>query len=466
LNSRNRRPSRTVAVAALACFLGFPEPGAAVDVKLWPLFRYASSGAQDELHWTALGPFVEFTRTAETRDLYVRPLLHLHQQRGATPGDRADILYPLAASRWDPDHESFRFLLFTYRRTPEPGTAHAPGAPPPPAEWPSRFTLFPFIFYRQSPERGVRLSVLPFYFDLDDILGYDRVTAVMFPAYLRLEEPRVVRRFYAFPFVSTVGGPDGRGVRIFPFYGRKEIIGQERSEYVLWPFHLRTARLVPGYGWEYRRINFPFFAAIDGAGRESRAYGIIAYTHTIDTRRGTEATGAPWPLVVRERRLGETEYRVWRVFPFYGRSDVGGVSSRFYLWPAYRRKTQDVDDFHYRRDDVGMVVWRRQSVSNETSGHRERLLTVLGVLRRDQEDGRSFGQTPALADSLLPKNRGVLTLWAPIYGLFRWETQPDGSEDWNALWGLVARENGHLLGPVHFDLGPPAGTDGGRTHGG
>ena len=125
-----------------------------------------------------------------------------------------------------------------------------------------------------------------------------------------------------------------------------------------------------------------------------------------------------------------------------------------------------MDDFHYRRDDVGMVVWRRQSVSNETSGHRERLLTVLGVLRRDQEDGRSFGQTPALADSLLPKNRGVLTLWAPIYGLFRWETQPDGSEDWNALWGLVARENGHLLGPVHFDLGPPAGTDGGRTHGG
>ena len=173
-------------------------------MKLWPLFRYASSGAQDELHWTALGPFVEFTHTAETRDLYVRPLLHLHQQRGATPGDRADILYPLAASRWDPDHESFRFLLFTYRRTPEPGTAHAPGAPLPPAEWPSRFTLFPFIFYRQSPERGVRLSVLPFYFDLDDILGYDRVTAVMFPAYLRLEEPRVVRRFYAFPFVSTV----------------------------------------------------------------------------------------------------------------------------------------------------------------------------------------------------------------------------------------------------------------------
>src|SRR5439155_1421486 len=352
LNSRNRRPSRTVAVAALACFLGFPEPGAAVDVKLWPLFRYASSGAQDELHWTALGPFVEFTRTAETRDLYVRPLLHLHQQRGATPGDRADILYPLAASRWDPDHESFRFLLFTYRRTPEPGTAHAPGAPPPPAEWPSRFTLFPFIFYRQSPERGVRLSVLPFYFDLDDFLGYDRVTAVMFPVYLRLEEPRVVRRFYGFPFVSTVGGSDGRGVRVFPFYGR---------------------------------------------------------------------------------------------------SDVGGVSSRFYLWPAYRRKTQDVDDFHYRRDDVGMVVWRRQSLRNETSGHRERLLTLLGVLRRDREDGQSFGQTPALADSLLPKNRGVLTLWAPIYGLFRWETAADGSEDWNALWGLVARENGHLLGPMRFD---------------
>ena len=125
-------------------------------MKLWPLFRYASSGAQDELHWTALGPFIEFTRTAETRDLYVRPLLHLHQQRGATPGDRADILYPLAASRWDPDHESFRFLLFTYRTSPPPGAAGPEGRPPPIEQWASRLTVPPFVFYRHGPEGGTR----------------------------------------------------------------------------------------------------------------------------------------------------------------------------------------------------------------------------------------------------------------------------------------------------------------------
>jgi hypothetical protein len=461
LNSRSRRAALTL-LAALASATRAP----ALDVKLWPLFRYAETGNGDEMRWTALGPLLEFTRTAESRDLYVRPLLHLHQRRGPTPGDRAEILYPLAASRWDPDHESFRFLLFTYRRTREAETPHPPDTAPPPAEWPSRFTLFPFIFYRQSPERGVRLSVFPFYFDLDDFLGYDRVTAVMFPLYLRLEEPRVERRYYVFPFVSTVGGPDGRGFRVWPFYGTTEIVGQKRSTYVLWPFHLRTAQLVPGYGWEYRRVNFPFFAAIDGAGRETRSYGVLAYIHTIDTRHGIESTGAPWPFVVRERRLGDEEYRVWRAFPFYGRSDVGGVSSHFYLWPAYRRKTQDVEDFHYQRDDVGVLVWRRQSLANETSGHREHLLTLLGGLRGEQDDARRFGQTPALFDSLLPKNVGVLTLWAPLYGLFRWDTRLDGQEDWNLLWGLAAREDGRLLGPVHIDLGSPAGDASGMPHGG
>src|SRR5262249_43564172 len=186
----------------------------------------------------------------------------------------------------------------------------------------------------------------------------------------------------------------------------------------------------------------PFFAGIDGAGREVRAYGLFAYIHTMDTRHGIESTGAPWPFVVRERLLGDTEYRVWRVFPFYGRSDVGGVSSRFYLWPAYRRKTQDVEDFHYRRDDAGVVVWRRQPRANERWGPRDHPLPLPGGLRGEQNDTRRFGQTPALIDSLLPKNVGVLTLWAPLYGFFRWDTRPDGQEDWSLLWGLAAREDG------------------------
>src|SRR2546427_13050846 len=83
---------------------------------------------------------------------------------------------------------------------------------------------------------------------------------------------------------------------------------------------VRSERLVPGYGWERRRLDLPFFAAIDGAGRHVRSYGPFAYTHAIDERRGIESIGAPWPFVFRQRQLGGREWEVWRVFPFYARS--------------------------------------------------------------------------------------------------------------------------------------------------
>jgi len=243
-------------------------------------------------------------------------------------------------------------------------------------------------------------------------------------------------------------------VRVFPFYGTKEIAGRERSRYVLWPFHIRSERLVPGYGWEERRVDFPVVSTIDGESLQSRAYGITAYTHTIDRRRGTEVVGAPWPLVLRARALGDTEYYTWRLFPFYGRSDRDGISSRFYAWPAYRWKAQDENDFHYRRQDVMLLLWRRQTLTSGDSGHRERLLTLFPALRSEHDDGRRFGQAPAVVDSLLPKNRGVLAMWAPLYGLVRWDTEPDGALDLNLGWGLAAREDGRWHGPWYLDLRP------------
>lgn len=444
--------------AGIALLLVSATPAPAIDIKLWPLFRYKSSADTDEMRWTAFGPLLEFRRSLETRELFVRPFLHLHQKRGGIPDDRSELLYPLIATRWQPDYQAFRFLLFTYRSRP-PEEAKAGETPP--EEWTSRFNLFPFVYYRHSPERGTQLSVAPFYLDLDDFIGYEHVKMVMFPAYLRLTEPRVEHRWYAFPFVSTVGGTDGRGVRVFPFYGDSEITGVERTRYVMWPFHVRQDRLVPGYGWEERRLDFPVFASIDGAGVHTRAWGVMAHTHTIDERNGIEHVGAPWPFAIRQRNLGEDEYHVWRLFPFYGRSDRFGISSRFYAWPAYRTKQQDVDDFHYWRRDALLLLWRQQHVHNEASGRGEDLLTIAPLLRSERENGRAFGQMPALVDSLIPKNRGALASWAPLYALFRWDTRPTGERDWNLGWGLFAREAGELRGPWYLDLsdrGEPRGS--------
>ena len=450
MTSRSNARVARLAWLALSTVLARAAPAGAFDVKLWPLFRYAHDPQADVTRWTAFGPLFEFTRTRETRDLRIRPLLWLHQKRGVERDDRSDILFPLVSTRWQGDYQTFRLLLFTYTNRPAP-SADTPSSAPP--VYTSRFQLFPFVFYRYSPATGRELGVLPFYLDLPDFYGFERVKAVAFPAYLRLTDPRVERRFYAFPFVSTVGGPDGRGFRLWPLWGRTEIAGEQRTSYVLWPFHIRSERLVPGYGWERTRIDLPVYSAIDGAGRTSRAWGVWAHTHTIDQRNAYEAIGSPFPFVFRERALGETRWRTWRIAPFYGRSDRPPYSSRFYAWPAWRVRRQDAEDFHYERDDAILILWRRQLQSNETTGFSERLVTLFPLSRSDALNDRRFGQAPAFIDSLLPKNRGVLAMWAPLWAVYRWDTEPGDVAAWNLGWGLLAREHGRLVGPWHLDTG-------------
>jgi hypothetical protein len=165
-------------------------------------------------------------------------------------------------------------------------------------------------------------------------------------------------------------------------------------------------------------------------------------------------TASPWPFVLRAKHVGASDYYTWRIAPFYGRSDRDGVSSRFWAWPAYRVKHQDVDDFHYTRRDVLFLLWRHQTLDSEESGRHERLHTLFPLFRDADENGRRFGQAPALLDGLMPENEGVLSVWAPLWALARWDTRPSaldsGPLDWNLLFGLAARENGHVLGPWHL----------------
>jgi hypothetical protein len=438
---------RLLGALLLAAAAGAPDlPAHALDVKLWPLFRYARNDARGELRWSALGPLVEYVRTPELRDLKIRPLLWLTRRLGDVPDERMELLFPLLSARRQENHQSLRLLLLSRNWT-------APREPPEVAT--SSFTFFPFVFWRRDPEHGTRGGVLPFYLDLTDVFGYERVRTVLFPAYLELDEPQVERRFYGFPFVSTVGGPDGRGWRMWPFYGDTAVAGRERERFILWPFYVESERLVPDYGWERRLLVLPAYAALDGEERTSRGYGLFAYTHTLDERLGSEATGAPWPVVFRERRLGDETWRVWRLAPIYGRSDRDGIRSHFYAWPLYRTTDQDDEDFHFHRRDGLLVVWRHQRERDENTRRSRDLDTLLGVLRSDARDGRPAGQLPALMDSLLPANRGVLAMWAPLWGLFRWDTSPAGNLDWSLLWGLVARERGRLRPPWALDTEPP-----------
>src|SRR5262249_15527567 len=161
-------------LAALA-----PAPAVALDVKLWPFFRYARNDERGELRWSALRPLIEYVRTPELHDLRIRPLLWLTRRLGSDADERMEILTPILSARPQGYAESLRSLLISRHWTaPRAGAAQAT----------SSFTFFPFVFFRSDVAHGTHLGVLPFYLDLTDVFGYERVRTVLFPAYLELDE--------------------------------------------------------------------------------------------------------------------------------------------------------------------------------------------------------------------------------------------------------------------------------------
>lgn len=409
-------------------------PAAAFELHLWPLLHVRSDDVTGVREWKALGPLVEYRRDPRRREFLLRPILWLVHERDPRL-ERADVLFPLAALRREPDLNTLRVLLLSIRLA---------------ADEKDRLTLFPFLFWRRHVEVGSRFGLLPFYLAQNDRFGFDTVEIVAFPLWLRVGFGGVERRFHPFPFVSTVSGsrPGTRGVRVWPLAGFTEIPGEQRTRFFLWPFWIDQERTVPEYGRERRHIRFPVWAGLQGEWRQSEGWGVLAYTRTVDYRLGIEAVGSPWPLVLRERPLGEDRWRTFRVPPFWGRSEQGGLRSRFWLWPLLRASEQDQGDYHARRRDLFLVLGRAQWAWDAESGRRESLATLVPVMRHVTRDGTGSGQIPALVDALTPRNRGVLALWAPLWALLRWETRHDGPVDWTVAWGLVGRQGGRLRGPV------------------
>jgi hypothetical protein len=416
-----------------------PAPAAALDVGVWPLFHLTTDAAAGSLRWTALGPLLQWERTRDHAELLIRPLLRL---RLDADGDaRADVLFPLVTAQRSGAHRSWRFLLFRH-------AARDGGA--------SDTTLFPLVVWRDDPAQGASRAVLPFWADLHGVLGFDAIQALLFPLWLRVEDQGVARQWHPFPFVSTVTGRGAHGLRLWPFWGETTIPGREASRFVLWPFYVESTRHDPRYGDEHRLLVLPVWASLEGPQRTSTGWGVLGYTHTVDRVLGSEAVGSPWPFAYRERALGEATWRVERWAPLWGRSDVGGIRSRFWLWPLARATDQDADDFHYRRRDGLLFLFRDETQWNEATGRRAGLWTLFPLLRQTVADHRVAGQVPALLDALAPRSRGVDALWAPLWSLLAWRSGADGTLDWSLAWGLLGREDGRLRGPLHWSDDPPA----------
>jgi hypothetical protein len=426
--------------ALTLALLAAQAPARALDIKIWPLLDYHSDAAGTRtLH--LLGPLFSYESGAQQSELTVRPLFTL--TRGPRPGQsRFALLYPLWVSRWDADETDHRVLgLISYRTQ----TVRRPD------EWDRRFTVFPGVFYRHSPTRGTWLSVLPFYADMPDVFGYERIQMVAFPLYLRLQEPLRVRTWAPFPFVGWSGGTLGRGYRLWPVYGWDQNGEVDRMRYVLWPFYITQDRHFTRPESEHRLLVFPFYARLDSPAKENRSYAGPFFTHTIDREAHTDTWGFPWPFWVSQRDLTTGRRTALRLAPFYEDTHLGGVHKQFVMWPVYRWETQEAEAYRYRRSDVLFVVYRNIAEVQSDPDHRRHLRTLFPLYRADEQDGENELSTLAVLDALFPRNETIRRLYAPLWQLYTRQADGTRAARWSLLWDLISSDGERIRYPIGLD---------------
>ncbi len=188
-------------LAAVACgWVGGAPAASARELKLWPLFDYTSDPATGTQHLTILGPLIEYGSDPQYRRIAVRPFFSIRQAR-IGHDDEVRVLYPLMTSHWGPEEQTTRALggLLTYRTSTTSDGRTLTG---------QHLRVLPFYFYDWDGERGMRASLLPFYADLEDLAGYQRVRTILFPGYVRLTRAGHDRRYWMYPFYSKDAAVD------------------------------------------------------------------------------------------------------------------------------------------------------------------------------------------------------------------------------------------------------------------
>jgi hypothetical protein len=431
----NRGASQApAAVAALSILLACGS-AFAFELRAWPLLEIHRT--ETESSGRILGPILEWHRSASTRSFAFRPFFETSQS-SADATVRGSLLYPLATWQSSSDELWVRFLgLGSYLWRARP-TRDQP--------YTREFRFFPIIFYHSGPDTAASLSVVPLYGNLEHFFGYERVQMLLFPLYLRVEQPLYERTWLPFPFFSRVGGRSGEGVRLWPIYGHTVLGSDYESRYVAWPFYIRAVEH-PGRADEtVTRISWPLFSSLDGPRVHSRSYGFLLilplYTHTIDLVSDTETEGFPWPAWVRQTDLKTGRRLSLRLLPFYGERATPTMESAFYLWPLYRRRTGLGSLAGFDRRDVLFFLYRDQTEGEGQNRLETHALVPLWISRVPGDS-----QALTLLDGILPKNEALQRAYAPLYRLYG----TNGRHS-DLLWGMWSWGDGNVRPPWYLSF--------------
>ena len=311
--------------------------------------------------------------------------------------------------------------------------------------------VLPGLYLASHEDGRVQRAFFPFYGVVEKFLALDRGKFVLFPFWLRTERYGRTTDHILFPFFSYSRGAGGKAFRFWPFVGVNRWEGRYSRWFAAWPFvHWQRNNLQYSEEQQQRRwFLFPFFGrAKRGPATETTVlWPFFGYTTDPDT--GFWAWDGPWPLV---RFQGGDEERAVRkrVWPFFSYYKGDGLTSRWFAWPIFNRRSEEYKDgtktstnlFPFWRSSTRERTVAADAVegvaeSKPVGTDRFRKLWPLGKIHTVQENGDVTQREVTVIDlNPLQELDWVDEHYAWLWELYTYKAKGETvrSRSWLGLW--------------------------------
>ena len=387
-------------------------------LNLWPLFTYRSDpeGVRSKLR--ILGPLIYRRKGSEEGEFALRPLFYWIKN-GKENSLTVEYLYPLGKYRKEGGYSKNYIVPFTTFRG-EQGEERRE----------SYFSLF--LYFRGQAEEGERYwGVFPLYGHLVNRFGRDRIRFYLWPIYSDVSDEGAYTWTFLWPILSGTRGGGKKAFRVWPLGGYRGEEGISRTDFILWPFFIKSMRDLDTDDPERGYFLFPLYRGVRS--RRTRQVTVLwpFFSYGVDERNRYKRWDVPWPFISFSR--GE-KLRRDLIFPLYYGKEAPGDRTRWILWPFYQCWD---DQFGNQREVVQryLLLNRIKTVFDDKGEVISKQVSIWPFFRYSREGD----EVRLYLFNLIPlRYEGFERNWAPLYTVFRYERSASRKK-WDILWGLYER---------------------------
>jgi hypothetical protein len=427
-----------LALASIFCHASEKAPNSnTTGIDASPVVAWRRDSETGALSVNALGPLIEIGADGEQNFRALPRPLFVHFSTLRTSG--FDLAWPLVSGRCREDGYYVRFFNYLHTRKPQDDSVKR-----------SRDWLLPILFTGTDNDGERYYGLFPVFGDIHNIIGFDKLSFVLFPIYLKADRGSTEGQSLVWPLFNRTKASEWHKWRVFPFYGLCESRdGNQRQQFLAWP-------LIHWSHWsnEDRSGNAWFVFPLLGRSREQKPGTEVdpeaqqtAQSTTVlwpfflfATTPSTRTVHAPWPFVqFSHSELNGQEREKIYLWPFWGRAGKEEKWYRFLAWPLFHQwhDTNGSETVH-RTWLVPLYRDQRHLVENDQTSRQLQVWPLFSIDARDETiDLKALDLWPMAPNPVIDR------LFEPLYTLFHYKR--DDKNDtlrWSLVWNTMSWESG------------------------